>query len=89
MKYDVMYQEWLAAKNNKDFKLADKIREDFERYHGLTIYAEGRMPIEGATVRNMGAAKWHKKYGDPKVGIKIAAQDSFYRTFLSDIGYHY
>lgn len=95
MKYDVLYQEWLEAKRNKDYDLADSIREQFERYHGLTIFAEGPMPIEGVTVSRMPASKWYKKYDNPKVGEIIAAWDSKVKmkypeyTFLPDQGYHY
>lgn len=80
MKYDLLYQEWLSAKGSKDYSKADSIREKFEQLHGLTIYAEGEMVVEGkgpgCTVYRMLARDWHKKYGDPEVGKAIANQDS-------------
>lgn len=94
MSYDVLYQDWLAAKRSRDFELADKLRGDFERSHGLTIFAEGIMPVEGVTVRRMRASDWQKKYGNPKVGATIAQQDSKvtqeYPDYkgLPDSGYH-
>lgn len=82
--YDTLYQEWLAAKRNKDFPLADKLREDFERLHGLTIYAEGDLPIIGVTVRRMLASKYQKKFGNPKVGKIMVDYDSKVRALPRD-----
>lgn len=76
MKYDQWYQEWLQAKETKNYELADSIRTDFERYHGLTIFAEGEMPIEGVTVRRMLWSAWENKYGNSKVGAAMAEWDS-------------
>jgi hypothetical protein len=92
--YDTLYQQWLQAKCNKDYALADTIRDDFERLHGLTIFAEGDMPIEEVTVKRMKASVWQKKYGNANVGDIIASKDSRvkqlypdYRGTL-DMGYH-
>lgn len=74
--YDTLYQDWLKAKQSGDYSLADTIRSDFERLHGLTIIAEGDMPMEGVTTQRMKASAWHKKYGTAKVGEIIATQDS-------------
>lgn len=74
--YDALYQEWLGARKLKDYKLADSIRDQFEKEHGLTIFAEGEMPIEGVTVRPMTAAQWHKKYGKPRVAEAMERQQS-------------
>lgn len=98
VKYDQLYQDWLRARRTKDYKEADRIREEFERLHGLTIYAEGEMVVEGeepgCTVRRMLARDWEKKYGNPKVGQSIADQDSYVASKypgykgLEDKGYH-
>ena len=75
MKYDVAYQEWLEARRNKNYGLADSIREEFERNHALTIYAEGEMPIIDKTVRRMKTSDWHKKY-DNRPGLVQALLDN-------------
>jgi hypothetical protein len=84
MGYDVLYQKWLVARSNKDYALSDKIRDEFEKLHGLTIFAEGEMPIVGVTVRTMKASAYYKKYGvadsDRKVGEIIATQDSYTKS---------
>jgi len=91
MSYDVMYQEWLTARRAKDYQKADLIRNEFERLHGMTIFAEGPMVIEGVTARRMKASTWEKKYGNPLIGIAIATQDSKVLEYsgLQDRGYHY
>lgn len=76
MKYDNLYQEWLKAKHNKDYAKADAIRAEFEFEHGLTICAEGDMPIIGVTVLQVPIAKWEKKYGNPKLAEVFAAENS-------------
>ncbi len=76
MNYDVLYQKWLAAKRSGDYVLADSLREDFERLHGLTIFAEGDMPIEGKTTRYMSARQWHRKYGNQKTADAMAKHES-------------
>lgn len=75
-RYDLLYQEWLKAIEDTNYAEADKLREEFERIHGLTIFAKGLMPIEGQTVRRMKASAWEKKYGNPRVARIIEAQDS-------------
>lgn len=74
--YDVAYQKWLAARRLQDYATADRLRIEFERNHGLTIFAEGEMPVEGITVRRMRLSDWNKKYGNPEVGEILATQDS-------------
>lgn len=64
--YDTLYQSWLVAKQEKDYREADRIREEFEYLHGLTIYAVGDVPIENVTVRRMSITQWIRKYGTPK-----------------------
>lgn len=95
MQYDVLYQNWVTARKAKNFILADSIRVRFERLHGLTIFAEGDMVIEGITVKRMAASIWEKKYGDAKVGEIMATWDSRVKQLYpdahptSDLGYHY
>jgi hypothetical protein len=74
--YDVAYQDWVVARKKKDYAKSDAIRIEFERCHGLTIFAEGEMPITGVTVRRMLASDWEMKYGNPKLGEAIRRQDS-------------
>ena len=76
MGYDVLYQKWLSARKAKQYDLADSIRDQFEKEHGLTIFAEGEMPIEGVTTHRMTAAKWHKKYGKPEVAEAMERNQS-------------
>ena len=73
---DQLYQLWLEAKRAEFYKVADVIRDEFEKRYGLTIFAEGDMPIEGVTVRRMSWADYENKYGDPEVGEIMATQDS-------------
>lgn len=74
--YDVLYQEWLTAHKAGDYQQADSIRRDFERMHGLTIFAEGPCVIEEVTAKRMKASTWYKQYDNPEVGRLIAEQDS-------------
>lgn len=64
MGYDTLYQEWLEAKQRKDFIEADKLRDEFEFLHGLTIFAEGDMPVENVTVRPIRQSTWYRKFSD-------------------------
>lgn len=82
MSYDVMYQDWLQAKRNKDYSKADEIRSVFEKEHGLTIFAEGQMPVEGVTVKRMTAADWEKKYGDSEVSEILYSQGNTAMKYL-------
>ena len=77
--YDVAYQEWLTARRSKDFARSDALREEFEKNHGLTIFAEGEMPVVGITVQRMRLSVWNKKYGNPRVGEILATQESAIR----------
>lgn len=88
--YDTLYQDWLQAKRNKDYALADTIRDDFERLHGLTIFAEGDMPIEEVTVKRMTQVKWLQKF-KPSNHKAIRAQmssDGKYKSPLLNRGYN-
>lgn len=84
MKYDVLYQEWLHARLSEDYSLADSLRDKFERLHGLTIFAVGRMPVEGVTTRRMNAAKWYRKYGSANYA-KVYERD---QSKFGPIGMH-
>jgi hypothetical protein len=88
--YDLLYQKWVSAIHEKDYDLADKLREEFERKHGLTIIAVGDMPVEGITTMPLPAFKWQKKYGSPKLAAIIAEQDSKVGKgyHIHDRGYH-
>lgn len=82
-KYDLLYQEWLTAKQTKNYDEADRIRTEFERLHGLTIFKEGEMPIENVTVKRMKASTWEKKYGNPEVARHLEDIDSQVKQHLT------
>src|SRR5437870_121326 len=78
--YDTLYQRWCQALDAKDYPEADRIRDAFERLHGLTIFARGDMPIEGVTVRRTRRSSYLRKFGsdfDKKVADEIDRFDSF------------
>ncbi len=82
--YDLAYQDWLRAKVRQDYPEADRIREDFERIHGLTIFLAGEMPVEGITIRRMLARDWHSKYGSKAVAKALADRDSAIAAIVPD-----
>ena len=81
--YDTLYQQWLSAKRAKHFDEADRIRDEFERAHRLTIFAEGDMPVEGVTVHRMKDSDYERKYGNPNVAAAIAKTESQVKQYLS------
>lgn len=68
VEYDLLYQKWLQAKRARTYAESDRLREEFERLHKLTIYTEGDMPVIGVTVQRMNPSTWETKYGNPAVG---------------------
>lgn len=85
--YDVLYQEWLEAKRQKNYKLSDSIREKFEYLHGLTIFAEGQCVVEGETVIRMDLVSWVRKYRHSESMIEaINANNGLFSSPLMSYG---
>jgi len=62
--HGVLYQLWTKAKQNKDYKRADELRDWFEFYHGEAFIREGEYPYhsENPTVAHLTNNQWKKKY---------------------------
>jgi hypothetical protein len=89
MKYDVLYQEWVDAQNEKDYSLADSIRDQFERLHAITPFAVGEKLVEGKTFHRMPESVWQKKYGNHGVGEHLERLDSRSGVKMKSLGYKY
>jgi hypothetical protein len=89
--YDTSYQDWLKARQANDYQLADSIRDQFEYDHGLTIFAEGAMPIENVTVRRMTEVKWLQKFKPNNTGLIHAqmSSDGTHQSAQLNRGYNY
>lgn len=70
--YDVLYQMWMEAKKNKDYKRADELRDWHEFLRGETFVREGesiyhkrdKKGNDIGTVISMPLARWYRKYFD-------------------------
>ena len=65
--HGVLYQLWTKAKQNKDYKRADELRDWFEFWHGETFVREGEFPYHASkdnkpTVAHLTSNQWKKKY---------------------------
>jgi len=85
--YDIAYLKWVDAKQNKDYALADSIRDYIEWKHGITFSGVG----EELTIRDsnettkttavrMSYYDYLKKYTNATEGLleTISASDSKY-----------